>query len=595
MREVSNRRIHGEVPETAHALVAAALTHKEEQMKRKSITLVPITLLIIALLACTALALTITSRSEHYDAIRRGQDALMEEYGFTLETLGLFMESASYEGGEWTVTFKPIKLEAQIGSYTVILPDGGEPVIQAHPLNDVDSGPAQYSPEQIGAILDSDVLYRQEQTRLIEEKGSIWNCTFEELAALDALLAEDSQIALDHGIRIVPGVTDVTPQQAANLVKKRIAVKYGISTDMLDDYTLNVQCKRTAGTDSRYYSVMFALNLQPGQPTDIFSGIVYSPTAEVTGVYWSFYPLRNVLPEGSLADYGAFVREFIEIGAMDALSTEEKADVAARIKKAGLGDLLQGVEYAAPTEGMLAEADALRLAEAALCDTFGFDGPSLALFEGKPLLVTLDGRSAWEITYKAAVESVWNIPFASDRLGEYAVRIDAETREVLACEWSLAEIVKPYTDTTWGAAPAWGVDILPSVAALGEAVAEIRARTQEYAPFSLEDAAEMSQLFRDAGFIGEFCRHGLPDEKDIPLEDALVLLREAVKAEHGLTDAAFDGFRTVPFFYVDDPERHVWHFEMYNTAPGKEDFFRVTIDAGDGEIVMLEYVAQGNG
>ncbi len=106
-----------------------AMAQKEDKpiMKRKAFTTILIAALLLALLAATALAYSLT-RSPQAAAVSKARAVLSDKYGLTPETIGLFNIVPGQKDGTWTITFRadgfyPLLL----GDYTVILAPGKEP------------------------------------------------------------------------------------------------------------------------------------------------------------------------------------------------------------------------------------------------------------------------------------------------------------------------------------------------------------------------------------------------------------------------------------------------------------------------------------
>ena len=89
---------------------------------KKKLTLGLVMALGITLLALTAFAAIILTRSPQADAVTRARHALMEKYGLTPDTLGTFIFQDEKRGEQWTVTFKSASFHPSLtGEYTVVL------------------------------------------------------------------------------------------------------------------------------------------------------------------------------------------------------------------------------------------------------------------------------------------------------------------------------------------------------------------------------------------------------------------------------------------------------------------------------------------
>ncbi|MGI6695006.1 MAG: hypothetical protein ACOX6O_02045 [Christensenellales bacterium] len=89
---------------------------------KKKLTLSLVMAIAFILLAVTAFAAIVLSRSPQADALTRARKALVEKYGLTHATLGNFNAFDKQEGDKWTVTFISGFLHPSlVGEYKVIL------------------------------------------------------------------------------------------------------------------------------------------------------------------------------------------------------------------------------------------------------------------------------------------------------------------------------------------------------------------------------------------------------------------------------------------------------------------------------------------
>lgn len=147
--------------------VMIQLQKEEKPMKRKlsmSFALV----LAAMLLAVGALAATSLMRSPEADAVTQARQAVMERYGLTVETLGIFHATYESTADGWRVAFRPSMDinanmdEAVIGVYTVEKTADGLAVTWSHD----DADPASYA----GGNL-TDPVWAQEQLRKVLHEG----------------------------------------------------------------------------------------------------------------------------------------------------------------------------------------------------------------------------------------------------------------------------------------------------------------------------------------------------------------------------------------------------------------------------------------
>lgn len=607
MKPLNNRMIYGEMPQRIPSIVASTLEKKEVQpVKRKSFAAIVIAAVLILAIACTALAVSL-NLSAQYTAIQQARTVVMEKYGFTQETLGLFYEETdAAKGGGWTIYFRPIKYADQLGTYTVELPESGTPTVRwsydGIETEAVASGRLDstiWGHKQIQQVLSMDEAYMTKLRTLIEEKGYTDFWTLEERAELDQMLVDTGYWPADRYINVLPSEEDLTAEEATALAKEAVAQKYGVSGEALDERRLFMSFMKSAQTEQPFYIIYWTYDTELTymmEPND-FNVMVYSPSGDIGHCIRSAMPETFRLPEGSLAEYEEAVREFIEWGAFETLTNEEKADVARRMREAGFGELLNGVIYTDPSTSDVTEADAIEAAQTALEEAYGLTEAMWSLFEVQTSHVREAGKPVWHVD----LGHDWRVfyrPYPyEEKIGTYRAIIDAQTGEALDTIWSLQDVpvTGVYTENTWGQAIAWNADLLAYALTLDEKLAAFMAENETDGEWTLETAAAYNQMVRDAGFDREMYSSGLPAEGELQQEAAEAILFEAIRNEYGLSEEALAGYRVAASFSVADPERPVWNISLYSTSMGKEDFYNATIAAQGGEILVLEYVAQGNG
>lgn len=578
-------------------------------MKRKHFATVLVMAILIIALACTAVAVGINQSARHA-AVRTARETIMAQYGLTTEMLGMFSESTEPKDDGFEIVFAPLKYMNEIGEYTVLVLPGEEPeATWSHDgkdlsaLADVGMESPVWGPVQIGMVMDVERGYR-ENLQIKKE----WT----DAESLLAVRAENDRPlveAMEQGVEtfvvnLMPGEDDIPLGEVMDRTKEAILKKFGVDLGDMEGYQTDISFLKYQDDDEPKYRV----NLFKGSGENSFTGnemfdvTIFSPSGDIGWCVWSIDADKRTLPDGPLDDYEDAVKKFIEEGAFNLQTPEKKADIAARMKDAGFGSLLEGKTYAAPDKDDLPEAEAIEKADQAMRDTFAMTDETIALFDRFASLVEEDGKHVWTVGYtsKPDLEWQWGMP-TGELLGAYEIAMGAKDGAMLREEWTLAEERGDdvYTKNTWGKAKAYDGEILTWAVALMEARNKIDEPYMDGDPLavptlSLEDTATKDQLMRDAGFPADQYRNGVPGPKDLPQEEALEIGIAALSEEYGIDKAKLKGAVMSVYFSVADPDAPEWTFWIFPSESGYDDY-SVTLNARTGEILRTDYSATGNG
>ena len=551
--------------------------------------------ILMTLIIGTALALGITF-SIRYQIQRQAAEAVKSTYDLTDEMLDLFTYKRENTEKGWIASFEANAIhQKELGFYTVEKEaDGTLSVTWSHDNADqelVASGeltsPA-WGAKQLARIIP---FYRQHMDRW-KNVQKMDDLSLEEKAALDAPLMEVQEIGLL--INIVPEKDDISVEMAKEIAMKAVTEKYGVSEEALAKKKIDISFYLYGGTDRREYRISM---------DDLDSSYVInisSPDGNVTYCRWMVSEENRTLPEGDLSLYAEAAQEYVTTGAFDLLDAAEKSEVAARYEAAGLGDLLPK-QYILPKHNALSEKEAIEKAAEAAQATFGLKGNWQSLFQVRSAMIKEQDRSLWQITWLPYNMGNWHWPDV-DKLGEYKATLSVETGEIFSCEWSLLNVdTGNYTEETWGQAQAYSADMLPWVLNLLEQAQQILEKypgSTNLDEMSPEDRAAYDALFRSAGYDLSFYRNTLPNEKDIPQEDAAALALEAIQTVYQVDGSALvrgEAFHESFSLWVTDEGNtiRVWIIYYWNDP----DAFTVAVNAENGEIEQIWHddLSVGNG
>lgn len=600
----------GTTPVHFEVVLGRALQEERQPMKRKHYRAIVVMAVLIIAMACTALAVTL-GQSAKFSKVQAAREAVMEKYGLTVDTMGIFTADATQRDGAWTIVFSPLKYTTQgVGQYTVVLSEDGaaeaswtyddtDPAVYASGSLDAEVwGQAQLEAAQAVSRAYYENYFAMESTGAAEMDDM---AQLERRAQVDQVLYDAQRQGMDvFVLNLVPGAEDLTPMEAVALAKQAVTDKYGVPVEALDQYAHTLSFLKYQSDDEPMYRISLGHYGEDSRLFYVSFGIdLFSPSGEIYACKVGC-PLENwTLPDGPLDAYQEAVREYMEEGAFDLRAPAEKAEIAARMEAAGFGEYLEGRRYIEPEADDLPEADALLAAEAALVECCGFTEDTLPLFSPIVSMQQLESGRAWVLSYSPAKTDDWPWDFA-EKMGDYQIILDAQGT-LLEAAWSLEESrdSAAYTARTFGRAKAYDTSLLPYVQALLKASEPLYAKyhtVYEILTWSLEDSAAHDQLFRDAGFNPDYYPNGLPVQGDLTEEAAIEAAKEALQKEFGVTAERLETAIIEPAFHVNDPERHVWYLRVFLYDGGHQDNFDITLDAVTGEIINIEYdTGVGNG
>ena len=545
---------------------------------------------LVMMLATTAAALTFHF-SARYDAQRSARQAVMTAYGLTDEMLDLFTYTEADGGAETVATFAMTYAHGdRLGIYTVRrAADGALSASWSHDGADaalLDSGslasPA-WGKKQLERILPA---YREQAANWasMPDDGEL---SLEEWAALDAPLPDIREAGML--IHIAPGESDISAEKAEEIAREAIAEKYGVAGALSGD--VHIGFLLHGGTDRREYRI----------ETGEYLVMVESPSGAVTRCRWLVAENERTLPDGDLSLYPAAAEEFVTSGAFALLDAEEKAAVTKRYADAGLASLLPRSDYAAPSDGDLPEADALDIAAAALEEACGLPEGWEALFTHRASLVAGENGGEWVVEYQPDETVNWHWP-EDGKLGVYTACVDAQTGGVIFCDWSFDDVqTDAYTEQNFAGAPAFDGSMIPWVRALLDDLQMILSRYPQeinLSEMTLEDRGAYAARMREAGYPAAQYPDLIPEEADMPQDEAAALAWDAIGAVYDVSglslargEAEQEGLYMVK--RADGTWIRAWNIVYTNNM----ELFTVYVNAGTGEIedIRRDGAAFGNG
>lgn len=546
-------------------------------------------IILILTMATTAVALTLHF-SGFFNEKLQAKQAVQAKYGLTEEMIDLFTyESADGADGVVAIFTMDIAYGEKLGVYTVYRTAGGKlDVSWSHDGADqslLDSGslasPA-WGAKQLERILH---LYRERAAQWINvlDYDAL---TLQEKAALDSPLLEVQELGVL--IHIEPDQSDLSVEDAEKIARKAIADKYGVTEEVLSGDSAAVSFFLYGGTQRREYRF------------DLNHYVVYvaSPSGEVTYCRWLVSEKDRTLPEGNLSNYPDAAEEYIASGAFDLLATEDKAAVINRYAQAGLDHLLLQNDFVSPSTEKVKEQDACALAFDTLTTAYDFPDGWETLFTARASMINGD---TWVIEYMPHELSNWHWRDFG-KLGVYTVAIHAVTGRVISCDWSLQEMqTDGYTEHKFAAAPAFSADMLPWVLELLTDLQNILdGYPQQYNldDMSLEDRGEYDTRMREAGYPLRQYPSLIPQDSDMPQEEAAALAWDALNMVYDLSDMALDRGEASQegLYLIQQPDgslMRVWNIVYTNNM----DIFTIHVNTETREIenIWHDNPAFGNG
>lgn len=566
----------------------AAVLHRIRQARMRrcpcpSRALVFAAVLLLSLIA-TALALTFHFSAD-YRFVRQARQVLSAQYGLSNEMLDLFTCTVT----EDEVTWISQQHSLHLGEYTVRREADGElSAAWSHDgadealLASGDLSSPAWGAKQLERILTA---YQAKAVNwsLLTDLSAL---TLEEAAALDAPMLDVQQVGLL--IHIVPDEDDLSAEEAEAIARLAIAEKYGVAADALSDMAY-VSFFLYGGTQRREYRF------------DLDGYVVYvaSPAGDVTYCRWNIPAENRTLPEGSLSQYPQAAAEYISSGAFALLSASDKADVSARYQAAGLGSLLPREDFTTPLPTEMTEVEAIRLAESTLEAAYALPSGWQTLFTVRTAMVQADSR-VWVVEFLPHELENWRWR-DYEKLGAYTVTIDSASASALSHAWSLdGAALEGYTESTFAQAPAYSAAMLPWVQALLNDLQAIVDKYPAYAnldEMSLTDRGAYAARMRAAGYSAAQYSDLIPQDSDIPQEEAAALAWDALCALYGDMCAALtrgepeqEGLTMVESA---DGILRVWRIVYTDNL----DIFTIQVNAQTGEIMNIwhDSPAFGNG
>ncbi len=201
-----------------------------------------------------ALQQAITDGSEHIDRLcneilvesKIAQEALKENYHFSSTTFSFFRRSVSFENGNdpenavWIVSYAPQYHQDEIGSYEVQVRAATGEVLHVGWTHDgavlENVADNWHAPVWNAALVDRLLTFDAEHARKREERenvlGEYDTWTLEQKAGLDRTYLETGFPTDDHPVNVLPGVQDVTEDEAIRFAIACLSEAYGIDAQL---------------------------------------------------------------------------------------------------------------------------------------------------------------------------------------------------------------------------------------------------------------------------------------------------------------------------------------------------------------------------
>lgn len=541
---------------------------------------------VLALVSAVALAAGLL-RSERYDAVLLAHEALEARYGITKDMDSFFRYETEEKDGETIVTAsgRETGVEERLGVYTVVIRNGKAEAGWSHDGEETGEGLA----------------------------SCVWGAAQIEEAMRRKL---DGEQWADILYEPAEGETLLTQEEALDAAREAIAVKYG-SDALTEAYTVRYADLSVDPWENRM-AWRFEIAKGEEEARDAqFNVSLWADDGSVSACSWYADETEGyALPEDDLSGYGEFVREYVGSGTFENLADEEKYATARRIREAGLGELLDA-DYADPSAAAVTRDTAQRAACAALEEKYGLDERLRTLFEQRAVLVNAEQGMLWRVTWTPANpenamdlfliedeerEGGAQVMAHTDRMGEYAADVDAQSGEVVRVAWSLEGMAtEGYTQHDWGQAEAYDAPCLVRLKALWEAQAAIYGQyTEEIVnDRTVEDEAALDALMRDAGFSARLYNHVTPGDGELTQEQAIEAAKAVVIADMGLTTEDVARAESISVSCYMDGDKKIWGvtMDLWEADIARPGIYWADVNAADGTIEDAGYDngAGGNG
>lgn len=572
--------------------------HDSRQIRhsfRKSPVLVICVLLIM--LCGTAFAMSLHF-SEKNAVVQLAKAALSGKYQLTYEMIDIFDEDIERDGRTWIIRYTSTVLNpTAMGEYEVIVN-----------RNNVESVSWSYDGhgQLINGDLSSAIWGRSQLERILmlrythaeafsnEMLNNYSTLSLEQRAEIDLPLMEYMDDLTF--INIAPEGHDLQPNDAEKLARNAIMQKYGWPEESILDMDASISFHLMSKDQSRIYTYWFYT-----ENNGSFRVVLESPSGRVRECKWVVDPAYRTLPASDLSDYVEAAKEFIEDGCFELLSPAEKGSVAQRYYSAGLELLLPDGTYVIPEAKDISEGDAVKIAQNALIEQYGFCKEDFSLFTVRSALTFDKADRVWIISYnpRELDYRLWRYD-AKDRIGVYTVMIDACAGTILECKWTHDgyEHVEDYDEYSFGKSPIYTADMLGWIRRLTEELLPVLAKYPDDTNFddmSLEDMAACDARMRQAGFDEKMYRTVLPDAEDITQDEAISLAQSILSMQYTIDEEALRNFYVRVQCYVDydlyDTPIKVWKIIMSNAT----DMYRIVLRTEDGLIESISHDFAGLG
>lgn len=232
-------------------------------MKRK-LTLSIALVTAIVLMASVALAAMTLIYSPSASALNQARNALIEQYGLTHTTLGLFMTGVSMDGDTITVTFGGDWMASyggDAGDYTVTLRDGEVTASWTHDGAD----PALWQSGGLDAPIwgqpQLEAFLREKTiagTAIDETDYDDGGVTYEFASSTpEPAPAETPEVATIEIVEVTPGLNDLTKDEALAIARAALMETFGLTEiQMADDVDIDSCTLRQIGDyEPRFWSI----------------------------------------------------------------------------------------------------------------------------------------------------------------------------------------------------------------------------------------------------------------------------------------------------------------------------------------------------